>query len=152
MSAPHVVIVTGGPSYPVRLRPVLDAQLNDLYVRHGNFVLFHGACQPLGSNEMTGADRYADDWAQAVPGIDLRRRPADWDRYVERAGPIRNRGMVVEARQLAPPPLIHGLAFPEPASRGTLDCIKHMHAAGIEVDEWGVERAENWLAEQAARS
>jgi hypothetical protein len=148
----HVVIVTGGRSYPSDLRGAVNAQLNALYVTYGNFVLFHGACQPRGSSEMTGADRYADDWAQAVPGIDLRRRPADWIRFARKAGPIRNEWMVVEACQLAPVDHIHGLAFPEPDSVGTWDCARRMCERGIEVDTWDVDRSRKWLVAQEARS
>lgn len=150
MNAQHVVIVTGGRSYPQNLRRVVESNLNTLYVWYGNFILFHGACQPLGSDEMTGADRYADDWAQTAPGIDLRRRPADWDRYDNAAGPIRNQGIVNEALQLAPTDMIHGLAFPEPTSRGTWDCVKRMKESCIEVDEWSVQRARRWMTDQGA--
>jgi len=148
----HVVIVTGGRTYPRDLRGVVDAQLSALYVRHGNFVLLHGACQPSGSDKMTGADRYADDWARTVPGIDLRARPADWIQHGLQGGPIRNEAMVKEACELASPEQIHGLAFPEPGSRGTWNCVGHMAAAGIEYDSWGVERAREWLVAQRNHS
>lgn len=149
-SGQHVIIVTGGRTYPRDLRRVIEAQLNTGYVLYGNFVLFHGACQPRGSKEMTGADRYADDWAQTAPGIDLRRRPADWDQHGDPAGPIRNRDMVHEALGLAPADRIHGLAFPEPGSRGTWNCVRYMKQSGILVDEWDTQRARQWLAGQRA--
>lgn len=148
MSGQHVVIVTGGRSFPHSLKRVVEGNLNTLYVLHGPFILFHGACQPRGSDEMTGADRYADDWAQTAPGIDLRCRPADWDRHGDAAGPIRNAGMVREALELAPVPYIHGLAFPEPGSRGTRNCMRLMRDAGIRVDVWDVPRSRRWLAVQ----
>lgn len=150
MNGQHVVIVTGGRDYPKSLSPVVDSELNSCYVQYGNFILFHGACQPRGSAEMTGADRYADDWAQTAPGIDLRRRPADWPELGNSAGPVRNLGMVREALSLAPARDIHGLAFPEPGSRGTWNCYKHMKDAGIEVEIWGIERARQWMADQQA--
>lgn len=147
MRGQHVVIVTGGRSYPEELRGVVDAALDRCHRMYWDFILFHGACQPRGSDEMTGADRYADDWAQHHPGIDLRRRPADWDQHDNAAGPIRNEGMVREAVTLAPPERIHGLAFPEPGSRGTWNCVRRMQDSGIYVDVWGVGRARDWLAE-----
>lgn len=147
MNGQHVVIVTGGRNYPAVLRPVVEMNLNSLCALHGQFILFHGACQPLGSSEMTGADRYADDWAQTAPGIDLRARPASWTRYDNQAGPIRNRAMVYEALQLAPAHRIHGLAFPEPGSRGTWNCVRYMKDACIQVDTWDISRATQWLAE-----
>jgi hypothetical protein len=150
MNGPHVVIVTGGRAYPEELRRVVDANLNALYVRVGNFILLHGACTPRGSTEMVGADRYADDWAQTAPGIDCRQRPADWDRYGNSAGPRRNREMVWEAVQLAPVEYIHGLAFPDPASRGTWNCVAEMKNAGIDTDIWSTVKARQWLTGQQA--
>lgn len=147
MNGQHVVIVTGGRNYPSRLRPVIEMNLNSLCALHGRFILFHGACQPRNSNEMTGADRYADDWAQTAPGIDLRRRPADWDRHDNAAGPIRNQDMVHEALGLAPVEHVHGLAFPEAGSRGTWNCVGYMKQFLIPVDVWDIQRAEEWLAE-----
>lgn len=146
----HVVVITGGRSYPNELRRVVEASLNARYARYGNFTLIHGACGwTLGVNnvidQMTGADRYADDWAQTAPGVDLRRRPADWDRYDKQAGPRRNEAMVLEALELASPEQIHGLAFPEPRSRGTWNCVRHMEDHGIHVDKWDVPRARKWL-------
>lgn len=146
----HVVVVTGGRTYPRNLRGAVNGQLNNLYVRHGSFILFHGACQPRDSDVMTGADRYADDWAQAVPGIDLRRRPADWTRNGNEAGPIRNLAMIEEALQLAAADRIHGLAFPEPGSRGTWNCVRHMKDAGIVFETWDIQRSREWLAEEGA--
>lgn len=148
MNGQHVVIVTGGRSYPEILRPVVYRNLADLRVLYGPFILFHGACKLRGSEEMTGADRYADDWAKTVPGIDLRARPADWDSYGNAAGPHRNEAMVREALTLAPPDWIKGLAFPEPGSRGTWNCIRHMKDAKIDVKVWSVARGRAWLAER----
>ncbi len=150
MSRQHIVIVTGGRDYPEQLRPVVCNQLRDCYVLYGPFILFHGACTRRGSDEMTGADRYADDWAQTAPGVDLRRRPANWTAFGLSAGPIRNEDMVREALSLAPPERIHGLAFPEPGSRGTWNCVGHMRGAGIHVEEWDFARARAWLAAQGA--
>lgn len=146
MNGPHVVIVTGSRNLPESMRRLVYHNLRDCYVLYGPFVLFHGACQPRDSDEMVGADRYADDWAQTAPGIDLRRRPADWDRYGDAAGPIRNEGMVHQALQLAPPQRITGLAFPGPRSRGTWNCVRHMKDAGIRVEVWDTRRAQEWLA------
>lgn len=150
MNGQHVVIVTGGRNYPRDLRRVVESNLNMLYARHGNFILFHGACTPRGSTEMTGADRYADDWAETAPGIDLRRRPADWESWGNSAGPRRNRQMVHEAVQLAPLHAIHGLAFPDAESRGTWNCVQRMRDVQIETDIWDTGRARRWLAEQRA--
>lgn len=148
MSGQHIVIVTGGRSYPESLRPVVCGNLADQYALYGPFILIHGACKRRDSNEMCGADRYADDWAQHAPGIDLRRRPADWASYGNHAGPIRNEAMVWEALSLAPPERITGLAFPEPHSTGTWNCVGHMQNAGIDVKIWRIDEARQWLADR----
>lgn len=148
MSGPHVVIVTGGRDYPEELRPVVYGQLDSLHQLHGDFVLFHGACTPRGSDEMTGADRYADDWAQLHPGVILMRRPAKWTLFGNDAGPIRNLAMVKEAVQLAPPEGVRGLAFPDLQSRGTWNCVRAMKDHDIEPEVFSPKRAREWLAEQ----
>jgi len=148
----HVVIVTGWRDWPEELRPVVYRNLTDQYILHGPFVLLHGACTPRGSDEMVGADRYADDWGSLFhPDVDLRRRPANWDKWGNAAGPLRNAAMVREARSLAPVKNIHGLAFPGPTSRGTRNCVRLMEDADIHVETWDVQRAREWLAEGAHR-
>jgi hypothetical protein len=147
----HVVIVTGGRDCPISTRRVVNATLNSLYVAHGPFILFHGACKPRGCDEMVGADRYADDWAQTAFGTDLRRRPADWVRHGNEAGPIRNGAMVREAVREAPVERIHGLAFPMPRSRGTWNCVRRMEEFHIEVAVWDNRRVQGWLNGQGAR-
>lgn len=149
MSGQHIVIVTGGRSLAEEFRPVVYHNLHDQLLLHGPFILFHGACTRRGSTEMTGADRYADDWAQLyLTRIDpdlLRRRPADWS-LGSKGGPTRNKAMVLEAAKLAPPKNIHGFAFPEPSSRGTWNCVGYMSAHDIRCDVWSVERSREWLA------
>lgn len=141
----HIVIVTGGRDYPVDLAPVVYVRLEVCLGMYGPFTLFHGACTPRGSDEMVGADRYADDWARMNANIDLRRRPANWEHSGDRAGPLRNLAMVQEAISLAPVSRIHGLAFPTPQSRGTWNCVRHMRDHHIDVEEWSDQRARQWL-------
>lgn len=143
MTGMHLVIVTGGRDYPYPR--IVHANLNTLYVRHGKFRLFHGACRKKSTGEMIGADRYADDWAQTVPGLEPERFEADWDRHGDDAGPIRNRKMVVTAVRSVPRERIHGLAFPSPGSRGTWNCVRHMRDFGIEPDVWRIARVRDWL-------
>ena len=157
MSGKHVVIFTGGRNRSSKVRPVVAHVLDQLRGELGDFTLIHGACglespeDALRDNcwqDMKGADRYADDWARAHPVIDLRRRPADWPRRYKAAGPERNRAMVVEALEIAPPERIHGVAFPDPApSRGTWNCVNAMRGAGIEVDVWAHRMITEWLAQ-----
>lgn len=54
--------------------------------------------------------------------------PADWETYGKAAGPIRNQRMVnLGGYNLC-------LAFPEPDSNGTWDCVKRASLAGIRVN------------------
>ncbi len=142
----HLVVVTGARDYPEVYRRIVDANLNTLYVKYGVFTLFHGACRDKRTGEMVGADRYADDWAQTVPGLEPDRFEAQWTRHGYAAGPSRNRAMVSEAVRRVPRENIHGLAFPGPRSRGTWGCVSIMKEFHIEVDVWGVTRAREWLA------
>lgn len=50
------------------------------------WVIVHGQCP-------TGADKMADDWAQAR-GVEVERHPADWQKHHAGAGFIRNAKMV----------------------------------------------------------
>lgn len=138
-----IVIVTGWRYWP---HPVIVwARLDAMHHRHGPFTLFHGYCTDKETGELTGADRYADEWGNAQPDVTVEPRPADWDNLDRRAGPIRNRGMVDEALTLAPAERIFGLAFPGPGSRGTKNCIRLMKEAHIDVDTWDIPRTRRWL-------
>lgn len=138
----HLAIVTGGRTYPYP--DIVRMTLNSLYVRHGPLVLFHGACTPRGSDEMTGADRYADDWGHSNPDVEVVPFRADWDRFGDPAGPIRNQEMVEKAVERVPLAYIHGLAFPEPSSRGTRNCMRIMREHGIEPEIWDFAAVRAW--------
>jgi hypothetical protein len=82
--------------------------------------LVHGDCR--------GLDRLArDEWIML--GGDTLTVPADWDRFGNRAGPIRNQAMVDLGDYLV------CLAFPIGESRGTRDCMDRARKAGILVLE-----------------
>lgn len=72
----------------------------------------------------TGADTLADDWARhnAVP---RRVFKANWKKYGNPAGPIRNGQMLVEGK----PDVV--IAFP--GGDGTADMIRQAEAAGVPV-------------------
>lgn len=92
-------------------------------------VVIHGACP-------TGADHYADLWAEARD-TGLSRHPADWDRHGKAAGPRRNAEMVAAGANVC-------LAFigpcrkrncrqPQPhGSHGATGCADLAEKAGIE--------------------
>ncbi|MEU3522306.1 hypothetical protein AB0E62_00255 [Streptomyces sp. NPDC038707] len=98
-------------------------ELTQLYRQHGPFVLIHGDCA-------TGADAAAHHWYQVAGaglGCEELRFSAAWERYGPKAGPIRNRKMVSEARADLVLAFLHG------ASNGTRHTISLAAAAGIEV-------------------
>lgn len=142
-AADTLVVVTGYRAY--RYPHAVWKNLNALYVKLGPFTLYHGACTPRGSEEMVGADRFADDWADMVPDVEVRRFKADWALYDNAAGPIRNRLMVSTGVLMFPRERIHGLAFPGLDSRGTWNCVKIMKEFGIKPDVWDYARVREEL-------
>lgn len=116
------VIVTGSRAWPEPER--VHEELTLLYLRHGPFVLVHGACA-------TGADAAAEHWF-AVAGDKLGctevAHPADWEQFGKRAGPLRNAQMVKAGADLV-------LAFPLPGGKGTQHTIELARLAGIPVQE-----------------
>lgn len=85
----------------------------------GPITVVHGDCP-------AGADLFASLWARKVAGIDEEAHPADWDTHGRAAGPIRNQQMVDAGADVC-------IAFLMPDSRGTRDCMRRAHAAGIPV-------------------
>lgn len=82
-----------------------------------------------------GKARGADLLADAVGierGWDRRGFAADWTRYGKAAGPIRNQEMI-DALLAEDDPVKVVVAFPDPTSRGTADCIERAWRAGIPV-------------------
>ncbi len=75
-----------------------------------------------------GADEMADNWGIWAE-IPVECYEADWKRYGNSAGPIRNQQMIDEGK----PDLV--LAFP--GGRGTADMVRRAKAAGIPVEEIG---------------
>ncbi len=112
------ILVCGGRDFDDRdfLREVLD----ELAREHVIDVVIHG--------DAVGADRMAGEWAR-LSGIRELAFPADWEKYRQAAGPIRNQQMLVEAA----PDLV--VAFP--GGRGTANMIRQARAAGVPVHEHG---------------
>lgn len=64
-----------------------------------------------------------DVWTElGLPALGI---PAEWDKYGNRAGPIRNQAMVDLGGYVA------CVAFPGPGSVGTWDCVRRAVAADI---------------------
>jgi hypothetical protein len=136
----EIVVVTGWRHwrYPVAVYAALDM----LYVHYGPFKLFHGECRDKRTKEMIGADRDADYWGNRTAGIEVRSFPADWDRFGDDAGPIRNRDMVQTAVAEVGSDRVRGLAFPGPDSRGTRNAMKCMRDFHVDYTEWSVKQGE----------
>lgn len=81
-------------------------------------VIVHGACP-------TGADAMAQAIANEYD-FKVEAHPADWKKYGRAAGPYRNQKMVDLGADIV-------LAFKNPGSRGTQDCINRAIKAGLEV-------------------
>ena len=98
-----------------RLHVVLEQILNLAYLGGEKEVQFiHGAAP--------GADEEVQKWwvesVQVNQGVALPpplQFPADWDRYGQAAGPLRNAAMVTAGADMC-------VAFMHPTSRGTVDC------------------------------
>jgi len=110
------VLVCGGRDFTdARL---LNRTLDQLHFKTPITLLIHGMAR--------GADTLADEWAWARK-IPVKKFPADWIRHKNRAGPIRNKEMLVEAK----PELV--VAFRGGA--GTSDMMAQARRAGVEVRE-----------------
>ena len=77
----------------------------------------------LGQGEARGVDTFAKKWAKAA-GVPTKDYPADWDRYGESAGGIRNGEMLEDFR----PDYL--LVFP--GGTGTSDCTRKARKMKIE--------------------
>jgi hypothetical protein len=84
-------------------------------------VIGHGACP-------TGADYFANMYAE-WKGYEVEKYPAEWKIFGKAAGPIRNQVMVDSGADVV-------LAFKNPDSRGTQDCINRAKKAGLKVIEY----------------
>jgi hypothetical protein len=114
------VLVTGGRKYADRER--VYSALDAVHAKHGVTLLIEGGAR--------GADRLARDWAR------LRRVPyetcdADWNRYGNVAGLLRNSQMLADWKPEAV------VAFK--GNNGTADMVAKAEAAGVPV--WRVPSA-----------
>jgi len=133
------VLVCGGRNYNDRefVRIVLDRIQRETPIT----LLIHGACgwdrdKDNSDRPMTGADRWADEWAHAR-GVPCERMPARWGRYGIVAGAIRNREMLVKRPDIV-------VAFP--GERGTRNCVDQARHLGISVEHAARDPAEAALA------
>ena len=99
-------------------------------IRHTLFTVWQEAGSPAMTTLVsggcpTGADAYAEVVGHGF-GWAVERHLAQWDKHGKAAGPIRNKEMVDAGADVC-------VAFPNPGSRGTANCMKLAKAAGIPV-------------------
>lgn len=99
----------------------MRAVLSRIAERHKDVVLVHGNAR--------GADKMAAKIAEEL-GWTPEPHDADWKKYKNAAGPIRNQEMVDLGADLC-------LGFPTPASIGTYDCMEKARQAKIHVIDVG---------------
>lgn len=79
-----ILLLTG--SRDLSSREIVWSYLSRVFERTGfDLLVRHGDCE-------TGADKFAHQWCQFYQ-VPVDPMPADWERYGNAAGPIRNRGM-----------------------------------------------------------
>lgn len=108
------VLVTGGRDYPGKQR--MFAVLDELHRTRGITKIVHGQAR--------GADRLAMQWARSR-GVPEQGYPAEWSKYGNSAGHVRNRQMYKTER----PDLV--VAFP--GGNGTFGMCEIARAGGTEV-------------------
>lgn len=99
----------------------IDEVLDSIHATHHIHILIEGGS--------LGADRYARYWAKAN-GVPVQTFEAEWERYRQAAGPIRNTRMLKEGK----PDLV--VAFPITTlekSKGTANMIAQARRAKIQV-------------------
>lgn len=112
----HRLLVCGGRDYADAV--FLFRTLDDLHAVHQFRDFLQGGAR--------GADRLAKQWAATHPEIVRWECKADWRRYGNAAGPIRNTRMLEWLPDLV-------VAFP--GGTGTADMVQKARAANVEVIE-----------------
>lgn len=112
------VLVTGSREWADRelLWGVLDVAASAAPI-----IVVHGKCPK-------GADRMAQEWCDDR-GVSFEQHPADWQRYHNGAGLVRNQEMV----NLGADVVYAFFAGDGTSSKGTADCVKRAEKAGLQV-------------------
>lgn len=115
------ILVTGSRDWEDMDMIFLElTKLTGLEVGH---TLVHGDCP-------TGADYFANLWAECQPDVTIEKHPADWEKYGKSAGPRRNREMVELGADIC-------LAFIKNNSKGASMTARFAEEAGIKVVRYG---------------
>jgi hypothetical protein len=115
LSGPLVIVTTGSRdlSWPLpRIEQALSGAAGGQVVR----LLIHGGAR--------GADALAGEAARQL-GWPVQVIRANWACYGHAAGPIRNRRMLLQARQVASDCAAEVLVLGFPGGSGTEDCLRH---------------------------
>ena len=86
----------------------------------------HGLPQCVVNGGAQGADMMARHWGERL-ALDVKTEEANWSKYGNAAGPIRNQAMLDKYS----PDLV--VAFP--GGKGTADMVKRGRAAGVQIAE-----------------
>lgn len=123
----RIVFITGSRVWKdiAAIRHCLDASAPDLVV--------HGGCP-------TGADAIAHRLALNEFEVDVLTMRAQWRKHGKGAGMRRNQRMADKAAELSRAGHdVECFAFPLGESRGTRNCIEHMHVCAVRVTVFGEE-------------
>ena len=114
------VIVCGSRNwgeYPHQRQKIYDA-LDAIHAAKPITFLFHGNAR--------GVDTVAGTWGKLKQTIQVVPVPAEWSKYGDRAGPIRNKNMLGQGVELV-------IAFP--GGKGTTNMIAQAERAGVKVQK-----------------
>jgi len=109
------IVITGGRDY--KDKKTVFKVLNVLNPQK----IYVGDCP-------TGVDKFVLEWQTNNMRTALLQFKADWDEHGRAAGPIRNKEMILAAKQ---DNFDFVIAFP--GGKGTVDCVKHAKNAGFVV-------------------
>lgn len=124
------ILVTGSRDWTDE-QPILEALIAEgvIQAQRDSVTVIHGAAK--------GADQIAHRVALDL-GYTVRPYPAEWNKYRDAAGPLRNLEMLVREHANRDQPGIDVcLAFPLKNSRGTRHMMKFAALAGIRVVDLG---------------
>lgn len=118
------MLICGGRDYRDRISAF--AVFDRAHKKREVTLVIHGACMKKGSIELTGGDRWAEEWARTheIPYVGV---PAPWASLPSAAGPVRNQ-MMLDAWK---PEGVIAL----PGGDGTADMVGRARKAGIPVWE-----------------
>lgn len=112
------IIVCGGRNYSNK--EYLYQYLTQIHTRKPITMVVHGAAR--------GADKLAGEWAKEN-NVPVREWPANWNKYGNRAGPMRNRAMLEHEKDMGNLECV--IAFP--GGPGTKHMIETALTAGVYV-------------------